>query len=143
MTAVDISAAALAVARGNATRLARRRTSSRATGSTACRSRRFDLIVANPPYVAAGDPHLAKATCASNRACLDRSADGLDAFRRIVAHAPSWLVPGGWLFLEHGYDQAAAVRALLATAGFVDIEQHRDLAGIVRASGGRRPAGCA
>ena len=65
----------------------------------------------------------------------------LDAIRRILADAPSYLAPGGWLFLEHGYDQAEAMRTLLAEAGFGDVAQHRDLAGIIRISGGVLTAG--
>ena len=102
-------------------------------------AQRFDLIVANPPYVAAGDPHLEMDDLRFEPAgALTDHADGLSALRRIVVEAPDWLADGGWLFLEHGYDQAVAVAELLAAAGFVAIEQYRDLAGIVRVSGGRR-----
>jgi len=138
VTAVDLSTEALAVARGNAQRL----------GATAqfiasdwfsAIDGAFDLIVANPPYVAEGDPHLTEGDLRFEPAlALACGADGLNAIRRIVADTPRHLLPGGWLFMEHGYDQAAAVRGLLVEAGFADIEQHRDLAGIVRISGGRR-----
>jgi release factor glutamine methyltransferase len=101
---------------------------------------RFDLIVANPPYVAAGDPHLAAGDLRYEpRLALASGPDGLDAIRRIVAAAPQYLSPGGQLWLEHGYDQADAVHELLAAAGLRDIQQHRDVAGIVRVSGGRLP----
>ena len=73
----------------------------------------------------------------SDVGALTDQADGLAAIRIIVAAAPGWMHPGGWLFFEHGYDQAAAARDLLVAAGFAAIEQHCDLAGIVRASGGR------
>jgi release factor glutamine methyltransferase len=104
------------------------------------REERFDLIVANPPYVASGDPHLAQGDLRFEPiGALTDHADGLAALRHIVATVPHWLKPGGWLLFEHGYDQAAAVCDLLAAAGFADIEQHRDLAGVVRVSGGRIP----
>lgn len=138
--AVDVSPAALAVARGNAERLGACVEFIESDWFDTLPQQTFDLIVANPPYVAAGDPHLGEGDLRFEPAnALTDHADGLSALRRIIALAPSWLVPGGWIFLEHGYDQAAAVRKLLDTAGFVDLEQHRDLAGIVRASGGRRP----
>lgn len=138
--AVDISPAALAVARENATRLGAAVNFVESDWFAALVPQRFDLIVANPPYVAAGDPHLREGDLRFEPAdALTDHADGLSALRRIVTEAPAWLVPGGWLFLEHGYDQASAVREVLVAAGFVDLEQHRDLAGIVRASGGRRP----
>ena len=142
VTAVDISPAALAVARGNAARLGAAVDFTESDWFAALEPQCFDLIVANPPYVAAGDPHLAEGDLRFEPAdALTDHADGLTAIRRIIAQAPSWLSPGGWLFFEHGYDQGAPTRALLESAGFVDLEQHRDLAGIVRTSGGRRPVG--
>lgn len=138
VTAVDVSPAALAVARGNAARLGAPVEFVASDWFAALPPTCYELIVANPPYIAAGDPHLVQGDLRFEPAgALTDHADGLAAIRRIVAEAPRWLVPGGWLFLEHGYDQAAAVQALLAAAGFATIEQHRDLAGIVRASGGR------
>jgi release factor glutamine methyltransferase len=98
----------------------------------------FDVIVANPPYVAAGDPHLAHLGHEPIEA-LASGADGLDDIRRIVAQAPQRLVPGGWLLLEHGWDQAQAVRGLLVHAGLVSVQSRRDLSGIERCSGGQRP----
>jgi release factor glutamine methyltransferase len=136
VTAVDVSLAALEVARGNARRHGATVSFVASDWYAALPPQRFDLIVANPPYVAAGDPHLSEGDLRFEPAgALTDHADGLAAIRRIVAEAPRWLNPGGWLFLEHGYDQAEAVQALLATAGMKDIEQHRDLAGIVRVSG--------
>lgn len=144
VTAVDVSAAALAVARRNAVRQAAHVEFVASDWFAALPPQRYDFIVANPPYVAAGDPHLAEGDLRFEpRDALTGpgdEGDGLSAIRRIVAAAPHWLNPGGWLFLEHGYDQAAAVRGLLEAAGFAGIEQHRDLAGIVRASGGQVPA---
>lgn len=136
VTAVDVSAAALQVARSNARRHGATVSFVESDWFAALAPQRFDLIVANPPYVAAGDPHLAEGDLRFEPAgALTDHADGLAAIRRIVAGAPHWLDPGGWLFLEHGYDQAAAVADLLRGAGFSALEQHMDLAGIVRVSG--------
>ena len=139
VTAVDASAAALAVARGNA---ARHGVSVRfllGDWFAPLAGERFGLILANPPYVAEADPHLAQGDLRFEpRAALAAGPAGLDDIRRIVAAAPGHLAPGGWLWLEHGFDQAAAVAGLLAEAGFLDIGQRPDLAGILRVSGGRR-----
>jgi release factor glutamine methyltransferase len=97
---------------------------------------RYDLIVSNPPYVAESDAHL-PGLRHEPREALVAGADGLDDLRIIVAAAPAHLEPGGWLLLEHGWEQAAAVRALLAAAGFTAVASRRDLAGIERCSGGR------
>jgi release factor glutamine methyltransferase len=141
VAAADVSAAALAVARANATLLEADVAFFESDWLAAFVGRRFDCIVSNPPYVAAGDPHLEQGDLRFEPECaLHCGEDGLDAIRRIVADTPRHLQPGGWLFLEHGYDQAVALRELLVAAGFGDIEQHRDLAGIVRVSGGRWPA---
>lgn len=141
VTAVDVAPAALAVARGNAARLGARVDFLQSDWFAALADARFDFIVANPPYVAAGDPHLAQGDLRFEPVgALTDHADGLAAIRCIVAAAPRWLASGGWLFCEHGHDQAAAICALLAAAGFTGIEQHRDLAGIVRASGGYCPS---
>lgn len=141
VTAIDASPAALAVAQENARRLAPQATVRFLASDwfSALAGERFDLIVSNPPYIAAADPHLAQGDLRHEpRTALASGADGLDAIANIIALAPEHLTPGGRLWLEHGYDQAAAVRALLAAAGLTAIEQHRDLAGIVRISGGRR-----
>lgn len=141
VTAVDVSPAALEVARGNALRLGATVEFVESDWFAALSPQPFDLIVANPPYVAAGDPHLDEGDLRFEPvgALTDPSdeGDGLSAIRRIVADAPLWLMPQGWLFFEHGYDQATAARQLLEAAGFSEIEQQRDLAGIIRASGGR------
>ena len=138
VTAVDASAAALSVARGNAERLGASLRLLQSDWFDQLAGERFDLIVANPPYIAAADPHLAAGDLRHEpAAALASGAAGLDAIRRIIAAAPAHLAPGGQLWLEHGYDQAEAVRKLLAAAGLSGIEQHRDLAGIVRVSGGR------
>jgi release factor glutamine methyltransferase len=98
---------------------------------------RFDLILSNPPYVAAGDPHLV-ALEHEPISALAAGPDGLDDIRTIALQAPARLLPGGWLLLEHGWDQAAAVRGLLAAAGLAHVQSRRDLAGIERCSGGQR-----
>jgi len=135
VTAVDVSADALAVARNNAARLGGTVTFVESDWFSAVEGE-FDLIVGNPPYVAEGDSHLEEGDLRFEPpAALASGPDGLSAIRRIVADAPLHLATGGSLFLEHGYDQAEAVCALLAQAGFEGIEQHRDLAGIVRVSG--------
>nr|WP_227494520.1 peptide chain release factor N(5)-glutamine methyltransferase [Ramlibacter pallidus] len=133
--AVDRSEAALAVARANGQRLGLAvhfRQARWLEGAEA-----YDLVVSNPPYVAAADPHLAALRHEPLEA-LAAGADGLEDLRAIVAAAPAHLRPGGWLLLEHGWDQAEAVRALLAQAGFAGVASRNDLAGIARCSGGRR-----
>jgi release factor glutamine methyltransferase len=134
--AVDRSASALEVARANAQRLAlpvQFREADWLDGAAGP----YDLIASNPPYVAAGDPHLPELRHEPESA-LVAGADGLDDLRRIVAAAPARLAPGGWLLLEHGWDQAEAVRSLLQAAGLADATSRKDLAGIARCSGGRR-----
>ena len=140
VSAVDASDAALRVARKNAERLGASLRLLQSDWFDGLAGECFDLIVANPPYVAAADPHLGAGDLRHEpRLALASGADGLDAIRRIVAAAPQHLAAGGQLWLEHGYDQADAVHGLLAAAGLRDIEQHRDVAGIVRVSGGRLP----
>ncbi|MEX3898167.1 peptide chain release factor N(5)-glutamine methyltransferase [Paraburkholderia sp. BR10954] len=98
---------------------------------------RFDAIVSNPPYIASGDPHLAEGDLRFEpRGALTDEADGLSAIRAIVAGAPERLAADGALWIEHGYDQAEAVRALLSAGGFAEVRSERDLAGIERISGG-------
>lgn len=136
VTAVDVSAEALAVARDNAARLGAR-VNFIESDWFASVDGEFDVIVGNPPYVAEGDPHLAEGDLRFEpMAALASGSDGLSAIRRILGDAKQHLVPGGWLLLEHGYDQSEAMRQLLVQAGFQSIEQYRDLAGIVRISGG-------
>lgn len=102
-------------------------------------ARRFDVIVSNPPYVAAGDPHLGRGDLRfePSGALTDGSRDGLDSIRALVAGAGDHLKARGWLLFEHGYDQAEAARGLLEAAGFDDIVSLPDLAGIPRVAGGR------
>ena len=141
VSATDFSADALAVAQVNSQRL--KLDISFSQGSwlmgLPCRDTvagRFHLIVSNPPYIAARDPHLAALTHEPLQA-LASGTDGLDDIRTIIGQAPGHLHPGGWLLLEHGHDQAARVRDLLHQAGFEDLQSRRDLAGIERCGGGR------
>ena len=135
--ATDASAGALAVARANAERLALAVDWRRGDWWAPVAGEQFDLVVSNPPYIADGDPHL-PALAHEPRQALASGADGLDDLRRIIAGAPAHLRPGGWLLLEHGWDQAAKVRALLAAAGLTQVQSRRDLNGIERCSGGRQ-----
>lgn len=139
--AIDASKAALDVAQSNAQRLNANVRFLHSDWFAAVGGEKFDLIVGNPPYIAAEDAHLLQGDLRFEPpAALASGADGLDAMRHIIAAAPTHLSAHGQLWLEHGHDQADAVRALLAAAGFTAIAQHRDLAGIVRVSGGVRGA---
>lgn len=104
----------------------------------ALQGQRFALIVSNPPYIAEQDPHLAAGDVRFEpSSALVAGSDGLDDLRQIITQAPQHLLPGGWLLLEHGYDQAAAVRELLARHGFEQIQSRTDLGGHERISLGR------
>lgn len=139
LLASDLSPAALTVARGNAAALGLSRLEFVEADSLDWPTPApFELIVANPPYIAEGDPHL-PALRHEPRLALVSGPDGLDCLRRLIAQAPARLAPGGWLLLEHGYDQGAAVRALLAAAGFDEVASRRDYGGQERVSGGRWP----
>ena len=137
LAARDISADALAVAQANAQRLDLELAFSQGAWLAGL-SEAFDAIVSNPPYIAAADSHLA-ALAHEPLQALTSGADGLDDLRAIIAQAPACLKPGGWLLLEHGYDQASAVRQFLQAKGFVEVQSRKDLAGIERCSGGRWP----
>ena len=143
LIATDRSAAALAVAQSNAERHVPGQVSFVCADWLApFRKEAFDLIAANPPYVAQADPHLALGDVRFEPVgALAAGPDGLDAIRRIVAETTHCLRPGGWLLVEHGYDQAAAVAKLLDEKGFLDIACLRDPAGQPRVSLGRRPGG--
>ena len=136
--AVDASTHALAVARANAERLGLPVQFQPANWLAGVEGP-FDAIVSNPPYIPSADPHLAALTHEPLQA-LASGADGLEDIRTIVAQAPNHLRPGGWLLLEHGYDQAQAVQELLATQGFTQVHSRNDLAGIARCTGGQWPA---
>lgn len=140
VTALDVSEDALAIARANAAANGARVAFMRSDWFAALGEQRFEIIASNPPYIAAGDPHLTQGDLRFEPSgALTDHADGLSALRIIVDGAPAHLEPGGWLLLEHGYDQAEAVRALLAARGFAEVQSWRDLAGIERVSGGRLP----
>jgi release factor glutamine methyltransferase len=134
VSALDFSNEALAVARANAERL-KLTVDFRHGFWLAGVSGRYQLIVSNPPYIAAHDRHLV-ALMHEPLQALAAGRDGLDDLRCIVTQAPAHLEDGGWLLLEHGHDQADAVRGLLQEAGFQSIRSRRDLAGIERCSGG-------
>jgi len=137
VSAIDASADAVAVARSNAAALGlavlieSSRWFEQVNGL-------FDVIVSNPPYVRDGDPHLAALGHEPMQA-LTAGSDGLSDLRQIITNAPAHLTAGGWLLLEHGYDQAEAVRQLLREEGFESVSSRDDLAGVQRCSGGRWP----
>jgi release factor glutamine methyltransferase len=138
VTATDVSRDALAIARENAQRHGAAVEFVASTWFAALGGRRFDVIVANPPYVAAGDPHLGQGDLRFEpRAALVGGSDGLDCIRHIVAYSRAHLAPGGWSIFEHGHDQAARCRALLRDAGYREVFSRHDLARIERVSGGR------
>ena len=136
VTAVDASTDALDVAKHNAQNLAldvrflQSDWFSQVTGE-------FEVIVSNPPYIEAQDPHLANLQHEPLKALVS-GVDGLTDIRNIVQNAQSHLVAGGWLLLEHGWQQAPQVRALLAAAGYKQVQSKLDLAGIERCSGGQK-----
>jgi len=137
--AVDQSAAALEIARENARRLgAGNLRFAQSDWYGALAEEKFDLIVSNPPYIAATDPHLAQGDLRFEpAAALAAGNDGLDDIRVIVRDAPAHLDPSGWLLFEHGYDQAEACRQLLVQAGFSQVSSSNDLAGIPRVTYGQ------
>jgi release factor glutamine methyltransferase len=139
IVATDICTQALAVARANAARLGISNLEFRQGSWFApCARERFDLIVSNPPYVAEGDPHLAKGDLpAEPRRALVAGPGGMEMIAAISGQARQYLHDEGWLLLEHGYDQALAAAALLRDTGFRDIQTWRDAAGIERITGGR------
>ncbi len=138
VVATDVSAEAVALARDNARRLGARVEFFHGNWYHAVSGQpKFDLIVSNPPYISANDPHLEQGDLRFEPAgALTDGADGLDALRAIARDAHLWLKPSGALWMEHGWDQASAVRCLLQQAGFKMVESLPDLAGIERVSGG-------
>jgi release factor glutamine methyltransferase len=135
VTALDASADALAVAKNNAKRLNLNVNFLQSSWFEALSNEKFNIIVSNPPYIVEGDTHMA-ALAHEPKQALTSGADGLDDIRQIIAQAPDFLAKNGWLLLEHGHDQAAAVRDLLAQRGFEQVQSKLDLAGIERCSGG-------
>lgn len=136
--ACDLSVSALAVAGANARQLGAGVEFLKSDWFQCLPNRRFDLIVSNPPYVASGDPHLGQGDLRFEpQFALSAGADGLADIRRIVGEALDHLHNGGWLILEHGHDQAPACRQLMINAGFTDVFDMRDLAGLPRICGGQ------
>lgn len=139
VTATDIHAATLSVAEANAHALSVDNVEFVLSDWTAAISdRRFDLVVSNPPYVAADDEALADLRYEPARA-LESGPDGLDDIRRLVREVREIIAPGGWLLLEHGADQRDAVQRLLASAGWENIRAWNDYAGRARVTGGTSP----
>ena len=143
VVAVDRSPGAAAVARRNAAALGLDARVEVREGSwfAPVAGERFDLVTSNPPYIEDADPHLAQGDLRFEpRSALASGADGLDDLRRIAADALHHLQPGGWLLVEHGWNQGAAVRALFAASGFIDVETALDLEGRERVTLGRSSA---
>ncbi len=136
VTALDVSAAALAVARGNAARLGLQVEFLQSDWFSGLGERRFHLMLANPPYIDGDDPHL-EALAHEPRIALSPGPDGLAAIRQIAAAAPRHLQQGGWLLLEHGHLQRDSVAALLSRNGLCAVASRNDLAGLPRCTGGR------
>ncbi|WP_395403864.1 peptide chain release factor N(5)-glutamine methyltransferase [Pseudoduganella sp. UC29_106] len=140
VSALDVSTEALAVAQRNAQRNGARVRFLHSDWFAAVAGEKFDLIVSNPPYIASGDRHLDEGDLRFEPSgALTDFADGLSALRQLVQDAPRHAHPGAWLLMEHGYDQAEAVRGLLSSAGYTEVASWQDLAGIQRVSGGRVP----
>jgi release factor glutamine methyltransferase len=140
--ACDLSENALAVAQENAEQLALNNVRFHAGDwfQALPTDSKYDLIVSNPPYIEADDPHLRRGDLLKEPlSALISGEDGLVDIRQIIEQAPSHLKPGGWLLFEHGYQQAEAVANLLQCKGFVDIQSHKDLAGHPRVTEGRYP----
>ncbi len=142
VTAADDSQDALEIAARNGTRLELPVRWVQSDWLSAFAGEHWPLIVSNPPYIAAGDPHLSQGDLPAEPVnALASGVDGLDAIRHLVTQAPMHLLPGGWLLLEHGYDQGRAVRDLLTERGFSEVTTRRDLPGHERVSGGCWRAG--
>ena len=138
VTATDVSGAAIALARANAARHGAGVRFVESDWFAALADKRFDVIVTNPPYVAAGDPHLREGDARFEpQRALVAGPTGYECIETLVAQSPRHLEPGAWLLFEHGYDQAPRCRELLARAGYQGVFSAPDLAGIERVSGGR------
>ncbi|WP_374337397.1 peptide chain release factor N(5)-glutamine methyltransferase [Leeia sp.] len=142
LTALDLSDAALQVAQNNARRLGAAVRFVHSDYLSAVTGQQFDAIVSNPPYIPQGDPHLQQGDLRYEPAsALTDGADGLQAYRALAQQAKACLRPGGWLLVEHGYDQGETVPALLQQAGWQQIHLHHDLAGQARVTCAQRPEG--
>lgn len=138
LTATDVSTCSLQVAEGNARRLGLPIEFVQGPWWQPLAGRRFGLALSNPPYIRADDAHLA-ALGHEPRGALTPGPTGLEALEALIAGAGTQLEPDAWLLLEHGHDQADAVRALLQGDGFIDVATRADLAGHARCTGGRWP----
>ena len=141
VTAVDFSAEALSVAKENALNLSLARVRLMQSDWFSClQGEKFDLIVSNPPYIAENDEHLKQGDLRFEPlTALASGEDGLNDIRRIIQEAPNYLNPNGWLMLEHGYDQAEKVAALLKLRGFSQVSHAQDLSGTLRVTLGTMP----
>ena len=139
VTALDVSEAALAIARRNAARHQVQVTFLQSDWYSALTDQRFDIIVANPPYIVSGDVHLSQGDLRFEPvSALTDHGNGLSALRTIIESATHHLANDGWLLMEHGYDQSASVREMCIRQGFSDTQSWKDLAGIERVSGGSK-----
>ncbi|MDO6825405.1 peptide chain release factor N(5)-glutamine methyltransferase [Marinobacter sp. 1_MG-2023] len=140
ISACDLMDDAVALAQANASQLELQVDVFQSRWFAGLPAGRFDLIVSNPPYIASGDHHLGEGDVRFEPAtALVSGADGLDDIRLIVSEAPDWLNAEGWLLLEHGFDQADAVRGLLTTRGFAMVESRKDYGGNDRMTLGQWP----
>jgi len=141
VTAVDFSAEALSVAKENALNLGLERVRlMQSDWFSSLQGEKFDLIVSNPPYIAENDEHLKQGDLRFEPlTALASGEDGLNDIRRIIQEAPNYLNPNGWLMLEHGYDQAEKVAALLKLRGFSQVSHAQDLSGTLRVTLGTMP----
>ena len=140
LTATDISAAALNIARENATELVTKNIDfSEGPWGRVLQADVYDMIVSNPPYIRADDPHLEQGDLpAEPESALISGADGLEDIRQIITDSVPALRPGGWLLLEHGYDQAAKVAELMQKAGFKEVFKKQDYGANDRVTGGKK-----
>ncbi|RQO37416.1 peptide chain release factor N(5)-glutamine methyltransferase [Herminiimonas sp. KBW02] len=141
ITALDVSAEALVIATDNASKNHVQVEFLRSDWFSAVNTQHFDLIVSNPPYIVQGDPHLSEGDLRFEPVdALTDHGNGLSDLHTITSGARQYLASGAWLLMEHGYDQAAAVREMLSAHGYAEVQSWRDLAGIERVSGGRYDA---
>jgi release factor glutamine methyltransferase len=143
VTATELSAVALAVADSNRKQLALERVALlQGDLFEPLSGQQFDLVVSNPPYIAAGDPHLEQGDLRFEPSeALSSGNDGLDIIGKLIRKGRRHINPNGWLLIEHGYDQGATVATMMGRAGYTEVATHRDLAGIDRATLGRFPTG--
>ncbi len=141
VTATDVVSEAVALARFNAEQFGMTVGVVQSDWFSALRPERFNLIVSNPPYIVSDDHHLSEGDVRFEpRSALTAGKDGLDDLRLIISQAPEWLAPGGWLLVEHGYDQAGAVQQLFAAAGFEAVMTRKDYGQQDRLTIGQQPA---